>query len=269
MILERKTKEELQQLISDYYDKRANKEFFDNTIAILNQDFLFKGQIEIQDVVTNITLRAQPTRTVIERNYENFDQYIKYYIKKENFEPERNEIEKYNILFQISIFHEITHLYQTLLGLDKTDGPTFIREVCKKYIEFFYKKSSNFQDLFYQTFHDFYFFEHHANVESVLLLKDLYEDERKCLFLDNLFYYWKDDYKKKGEKIISPFEFTLKQMKAKMDLTSSWKMPFLIAINFGLPITLSEYEKMKRLLNHPCKTKQDYNRVIKKIQRIR
>lgn len=262
MELELKTIENIRNLNKLYASRLCDENYFDNFIDILNTDQLFSNQIKIKDDDVSF-LETDIYNFEIYRNLEKLAESIH---KKISDSEESRRIEKFNTIYQIAIFHEVAHIYQALIAYEEIEKEPVIKALYKQYIEYWFRNYSNIQEKLYYRFHDFYFFEHNANIEALNTQKNI-EPNKANIINEYILFIWLYNYKRVFNKVLSPVLFTFSLMQKKTDIIPMTYISMEEALNNGLPISLKEYLEIKNTLKNY--NEQETEEIIKRIQRMR
>lgn len=239
MELEKHTKDELKNMFN-VPKLEIDDSAIENATSILNKDPLFSGIIKTQRSQRKPPLSVNPRTLIMSYNIEALKKNAEISYK---FQPLYDlTLEDYYRYFLFhGVFHEGTHILQR----NKSNHRLFpYLDLNNIYlIAMDEMQGGSIMDLIvYKLFHNHFFYERNADLNASKLGMEIFEDEDFKLYAET-FYLNRllvSSYSMKGDKVISPVERTMKYLNKKHLMLDN-DVPFDIAIEHGLPITLEEY----------------------------
>ena len=305
-MLNEETKHEFRNLIDSYGIKKWDQKFLDKISEIVNNDDYFDNCIStIKTNDNKCTMSTNYVNTIFVNN-ELIEKWItnkcKYLTKNLNLKyndknhhlQNKNDFITQNFLLIFAYLHECSHVKQNLCAFNSRIEYSQINII---YFQYFRFKHFDFRDVSkikkfirernYLTHHDDYFFERNANIESLKELMGIYDNKffkdaidynyiKKLISYMSLAYY--KGYEKKGNKIISPFEKTLKYSLFPPENFNFQNLPFEVIFEHGFPITFNEYQEIfkntkifkkdYKLFENFSNVVSDYHNINKKIKSL-
>lgn len=289
-MLNEETKNEIRNLIDSYGIKKWDQKFLDKISEIVNNDDYFDNCISIiKDNHIKCPMKTSIENIIYENN-ELIEEMIIWtckYLKKDlnlkdndknHHLQNKNDFITQNFLLIFAYLHECSHVEQNLCALNNKSEYSQINSI---YYRFYNFDSQNFSKIKtfirrrnYHTYYYDYFYERNANIESLKELMDIYDNNffkdeidinyiKKLISHLSLIYY--TGYEKKGNKIISPFEKTLKYSLFPSENFNFQNLPFEIIFEHGFPITFNEYQeifKSTKIFKKDYKLFENFNDIV-------
>lgn len=269
MEISENTKQDLKDLIKEYYDCIWKDEYFIPRIcAILNEDECFKNvAIKCYNDRMDSNVLMETTRNIVIYNLRIVEEQI--YKQYETIKPSiisENEFAIYSYFEWI--IHEIVHIWQNIPCAEKNISS--YSEINYLYM-IIHDKFCNFKfkdQVIYELFHNKCCFERHANITAAKIAIDIFDESNisewaKSQYIDYITY--NGYYLRKG-KVISPVERTLKYFRLKDDIIYNNDIPFELSFEHGLKISSEDYHMIYDDILTGRRTSLDYDETVKKIK---
>ena len=295
-MISKETKNEIRNLIDSYGIKKWDQKFLDKISEIVNNDDYFDNCISIKKTNEKFAMATNYENTIFENNkltekwifkkckYLTKNLNLKYNDKNHHLQNKSDFITE-NFLLIFAYLHECSHVKQNLYAFNSKSEYSQINTIYYRYKSFVLQDSSLIKifikNIIYDTCHDNFFYERNANIESLKELMNIYnnnffKDEIDYNYIKKLISYMALDYyrgyEKKGNKIISPFEKTLKYSLCLSLHFNFQNLPFEIIFEHGFPITFNEYQEIFRstkiFKNNYYKIFENFNNVVQDYHNI-
>lgn len=295
-MLNEETKNEIRNLIDSYGIKKWDQNFLDKISEIVNNDDYFDNCISIiKDNHIKCPMETDYRNTIYENSnlIEKFivctckslkkNLNLKYNDKNHHLQNKSDFITQ-NFLLIFLYLHECSHVKQSLYAYKDKSEYDQINSIYYRFRVLEYR--SIFDDQYfskikriirqrnYHNHHDDYFYERNADIESLKELMAIYDNNffkdaidinyiKKLISYLSLAYY--KGYEKKGNKIISPFEKTLKYCFFPPENFNFQNLPFEVIFEHGFPITFNEYQeifKSTKIFKKDYKLFENFNNIV-------
>ncbi len=289
-MLNEETKNEIRNLIDSYGIKKWDQKFLNKLSEIVNNDDYFDNCISmIKDNHIKCPMKTTIENIIYENNklIEEMIIWTCKYLKKDlnlkdndkyHHLQNKNDFITQNFLLIFAYLHECSHVKQNLCALNNKSEYSQINSI---YYRFYNFDSQNFSKIKtfirrrnYHTYHADYFYERNAYIESLKELMGIYDNNffkdeidynyiKKLISHMSLIYY--TGYEKKGNKIISPFEKTLKYSLFPPENFNFQNLPFEVIFEHGFPITFNEYQeifKSTKIFKKDYKLFENFNNIV-------
>ena len=288
-MLNEETKNEIRNLIDSYGIKKWDQKFLNKLNEIVNSDDYFDNCISMINTDADIIMATSYGNTIFKNNklIEDFIVWTcNYLTKKLNLNDNdknhhlqnKNDFITQNFLLIFAYLHECSHVKQNLYAFDNKSEYNQINIIYYRFETFNFQNFSKIKKIirnrYYEIYHDDYFYERNANIESLKELMDIYDnnffkDAIDINYIKKLISFMSLDYctgyKKKGNKIFSPFERTLKYSLFPPENFNFQNLPFEVIFEHGFPITFNEYQeifKSTKIFKKDYKLFENFNNIV-------
>lgn len=271
MNLEERTKDDLKSLLKEYCLKKADISFFYESIAILNQDSLFQNRLKTNltyDIFSDMSISTKSLE--IEINPQTYEKRINKDIKElVKYQYLERQIRTFNMFFLYGILHEVKHFNQMEMALGRVSTQDFVRQAHRIWYEFITLPTSEHKQqvyALYNQYHNFMFFEREADITSLKIVKQLFDDSLLKRYCNrNLVINYKLGYINKGPFVKSPVEYTSNLFGSVFDVTTVSNLPFLDKFEIGFPLDANEYQQMVNVFTARFDSNEEMIKKLKKI----
>jgi len=173
------------------------------------------------------------------------------------------------MFFIYAILHEVKHVNQVEIALGKFPSQNFIRQAHRIWYEFtllpMSEKKQRVYEL-YTQYHNFMFFEREADIASLKIVEQLFDDSLLKEFCNrNLVINYKLGYINKGPFVKSPVEYTCNLFGHIFDITSVSNLPFIEKFEIGFPLDDNESQQLINVFNTKFESDEEIIKSLKKI----
>lgn len=152
------------------------------------------------------------------------------------------------MFFMFAILHEAKHFNQMEMALGRVSTQDFIKQAHRIWYEFVtLPLSVHKQQVYalYNQYHNFMFFEREANIASLKMVEQLFDDSYlKVHCHRNLVINYKLGYINKGPFVKSPVEYTCNLFGSVFDVTTVSNLSFIDKLEIGFPLDENEYQQL-------------------------
>lgn len=269
MEISENTKQNLKDLIKEYYDCIWKDEYFIPRIcAILDKEEYFgNSTIKYYNDRMDSNVLIEVTRNVVRYNLNVIDKEIhKQYGKLNLSNLSEHEFTMYKY-FEWAI-HEIVHIWQNIPCAE--NNISLYSEINYLYM-IIHKKFCNFSFIdkrVYGLFHDKCCFERHANITAAKIAIDIFDEFNISEWAkwQYIKYLTNNGYYLRRGKVVSPVERTLKYFGLKDDIIYNNDIPFELLFEHGLKISSEDYHMIYDDILTGRRTSLDYDETVKKIK---
>lgn len=239
MELEKNTKDELRNLINVPKLEIADKTI-ENITSILNKDPIFSGIIKPDRSERALAFSVDLETLDLSYNIEQLKRDVEWkYQQQSLFDLTLDDYYRYYLVH--GLFHEVDHIDQINESIHDLYPYQDLNNIYRIALAE-YRRTGFLDYLRYLRHHENFFYERNADINASKLAMEIFDDLKMLLYAANLHsnVLFRRVYSKKGKKIISPVEQTMKYLRRKMPILQD-SIPFDIALEHGLPITPEEY----------------------------
>lgn len=268
MELEKHTKDELKRLINSPTSKDA-AHILEQTLEIINTDSIAFSSFKLEKTNEKGTFYTNIDAQNIYYNLGIIDKNLTKIYQSLHKKIDFSFDEFFIYLLIFGLIHELSHLIQFHngdLGLYPYKDLNSIYDILMNFI----RNITYWEDFLCKIIHNKYFHERNANIYAARLCAELFEGKEienyaKMVYFNVLFF---NSYSLKNGQVTSPVERTMKYMHIK-HYVSYEDVPFDIAFDHGLPITIEQYHYLYDSINEsiqkhePIKYEDTMNRIQK------
>lgn len=206
-----------------------------------------------------IKINPQSNEKMIEKGMKELVQY----------QTLERKIQVFNMYFIFALLHEIKHFNQVELALNPSLEQNFIQKVHRIWYDFMLSPMSKCNQRVYELYiryHNFLFFEREANISSLQIVLQLFDDPLlKSYCQRNLLAHFKVGYINKEPFIKSPIEYTCNLFGSSIDIAEIPDCSFMEKMEMGLPLKENEMLQLVNIFKLKHETNEEIIKSLKKI----